>query len=388
MEKFNKYAVPAGLVVVIAMLAFVAFGGGGDGPVARSTYNVPVYVEQGGSKMVVESGGAIEVQSGGSIALTPGATLAVGGLDSDNLVVNAPTAIGTATPAALINSAGVSNLLEVQDGGSAVVQAFNGGGVKVAAATAQATAQPAFQVDSAGVSNILEVRDAATPVYQVHNGGNVTASGGQTINNWAVVAAPTAIATATPAMVVNSAGVSNILEVQDGGSAIAQFRNGGTLDLIGNTIEQDLGTENLGVLPSVCTKSITYTAAAGGTGTVCDIGANEVWYIHAVFANVTTNWDATGDDVLVEIGDASDTDGLLDLDDGELQTTDTEGTGAPAGWQGFMSTDTRGAYLANGHGFIYNPGSAETIDYIIDETSGESITAGALTVYVVYTRLQ
>ncbi len=161
-----------------------------------------------------------------------------------------------------------------------------------------------------------------------------------------------------------------------------------SLDLNNTFLDQDLGTENLGSLPTVCSLSITYTVAAGGTGTVCTIAASEIWFIHAVFAEVTTNWDATGDDVLVEIGDGSDTDGLLDLDDAELQAADVEGTGAPAGWQGFMSTDTRGAYLANGHGFIYNPGGTETIDYIIDETSGETITAGALTVYVVYTRLQ
>jgi hypothetical protein len=263
-------------------------------------------------------------------------------------------------------------------------------------------------IDNAGVSNPFEVRDNATPVFYINNGGGWAAtgagtqSGGQTINNWAIVAAPTDIATATPAAVIDSDGVSNILEVRDVATPVFAIRNGGTQDILNGEItlsaasfdlndtiiDQDAGTENLGQLPTVCSQSITYTAAAGGSGTVCTIGANEVWYIHAVFAEVTTNWDATGDDALVEIGDGSDSDGLLDLDDAELQAADTEGTGAPAGWQGFMSTDTRGAYLANGHGFIYNPGSEETIDYTIDETSGETLSAGALTVYVVYTRLQ
>lgn len=155
-----------------------------------------------------------------------------------------------------------------------------------------------------------------------------------------------------------------------------------------NGISVPSGLENIG-LPTVLSQTITYTAAAGGTGTIATVADGEIWYIHAVFAQVTTNWDATGDDALVEIGDGNDPDGLLDLDDAELQAADTEGTGAPAGWQGFMSTDTRGAYLANGHGFIYAPsGSAETIDYVIDETSGETLAAGQLTVYVVYTRLQ
>ena len=333
--------------------------------------------------------------------------------DAGAMVLSAPTAVGTATPALVVNNAGVSNIFEVRDASTPVWYVANGGSVvssgsqtlsggqtinnwlKVAAPTAIATATPGVVIDSLGVSNILEVRDAATPVFTVNNGGAWASTGagthssGQTINNWAVVAAPTAIATATPAAVIDSLGVSNILEVRDGGTAIAQFQNGGALDLIANPIVQDLGSENVGVLPSVCTVSITYTALAGGTGTVCTIGDGEIWHVEYVFANVTEDWDTTGDDALVEIGDGSDTDGLLDLDDAELQAADTEGTGAPAGWEGFMSTDTRGAYLANGHGFIYAPsGAAETIDYIIDETSGETFTAGALTVYVVYTRLQ
>lgn len=162
-----------------------------------------------------------------------------------------------------------------------------------------------------------------------------------------------------------------------------------TFDYNDTTIDQDLGTENIGSLPTIVSQTITYTAAAGGTGTVLTVTDGEIWLVHGVYANVTTNFDATGDDALVEIGDGNDADGLLDLDDGELQTTDTEGTGAPAGWQGFMSTDSRGAYLANGQGFIYAPsGADETIDYNIDETSGETLAAGELTLYVVYTRLQ
>jgi len=283
----------------------------------------------------------------------------------ENLVVSAPTAIGTATPAALINSAG-------------------------------------------GVSNLLEVRDSSTPVFTINDGGAWlttgagTHSSGQTVNDWMKVAVPTDIATATPGVVIDSAGVSNILEVRDVATPVFAIRDGGvheflngeltlsttTFDMNDTLIDQDLGVENLGQLPTVCSLTITYTVAAGGTGTVCSIGAGEIWYIHAVFAEVTTDFDASGDDALVEIGDGGDTDGLLDLDDAELQAADTEGTGAPAGWQGFMSTDTRGAYLANGHGFIYSPAGAETIDYIIDETSGETLTAGELTVYVIYTRLQ
>ncbi len=152
----------------------------------------------------------------------------------------------------------------------------------------------------------------------------------------------------------------------------------------GLNIAQD--TESVGSLPTIVSTAFTYTAAAGGTGTIATVGANEVWFIHAVYINVTTSFTATGDDALLTIGDGNDANGLLDLVDAELQVAATEGTGAPAGWQGFMGTGVRGAYLAEGLGFIYD--GTDTIDWLVDETSGETITSGAATVYVVYTRIQ
>jgi hypothetical protein len=159
-----------------------------------------------------------------------------------------------------------------------------------------------------------------------------------------------------------------------------------SLDLNNTFIDQDVDTENVGVLPSVVSTAFTYTAAAGGSGTIATIAAGEIWLVHEVYVNVTTDFDATGDDVLLTIGDGNDPNGLLDLVDAELQTAATEGTGAPAGWQGFMGTGVRGAYLAEGLGFVYS--GTETIDWLVDETSGETITAGAATVYVIYTRIQ
>jgi len=141
------------------------------------------------------------------------------------------------------------------------------------------------------------------------------------------------------------------------------------------------------IAPSVAIASATWVTSAGGTGTVATIGANEVWLIWGCYAHVTTNWDATaGDDASLEVGDGNDVDGLLDLDDAELQTTDTEGTGGEAGWQGFFSTDTRGAYLTSTP-FLYAPGSEETIDWTASAT-GDDLTAGAATIYLVYSRIQ
>lgn len=238
------------------------------------------------------------------------------------------------------------------------------------------------------------------------------------------VAAPTTYATGTPAVVFNNLGLGVPLEVQDAGTPVASFYDGGMWDLHGNQfdldadgdtsitvstddqidleiagsdevvltaasldlnntyIDQDIQTENL-MLPTVISTSIAYDA---GSGTVVTVADGEMWFVHAVFAQVTSNFNCTGDDCTLDVGDGTDTDGLLDLDDGELQAADTEGTGAPAGWQGFMSTDTRGAFLANGHGFIYAPdGAAETIDYAV---GGTSPAAGQAYVYVVYTRFK
>jgi len=149
-----------------------------------------------------------------------------------------------------------------------------------------------------------------------------------------------------------------------------------------------INTESV-MFPTVLSVPITYTAAAGGSGTVATIGDGEIWLIHAVIIDVTTSFDCTGDDATLDIGDGNDADGFLDLADGQLQAADTEGTGFPAGWQG-MTSAIVGAYLdANDNLFVYAPsGAAETIDWALDETEGETFDAGAATIYVVYTRIQ
>ena len=117
------------------------------------------------------------------------------------------------------------------------------------------------------------------------------------------------------------------------------------------------------------------------------MGATEVWYVERVVCHVTTNFDCTGDDCTIEIGlTGGDIDGFLDLDDGELQTTDAEISGLPTGWQGFGSTDTRGAFFAAGGGVIM---ANDTIDIKIEDNSDQSNpTAGAATCYVIYLRIQ
>jgi len=109
-----------------------------------------------------------------------------------------------------------------------------------------------------------------------------------------------------------------------------------------------------------------------------------VWLVHDVRVNVTNNFDATGDDVTLNIGRDEDVDGFCVLVDAELQAADTEGTGWDAGWQCQVAA-TRGVFIDGTGGYILN--GTETIDAVIDETSGETITAGGATVYIYYTRI-
>lgn len=144
-----------------------------------------------------------------------------------------------------------------------------------------------------------------------------------------------------------------------------------------------VGTEHIGI-PTVLSVPITYTAAAGGTGTVATVGAGEVWLVHEVWVKVTTNFDATGDDATLIVGDSNDTDGFLAVADAGLQAAYSAGTGWEAGYYGLKDGE-QGAYVADGSLFIYD--GAETIDWAVDETDGETLAAGAATIYVRYTRI-
>lgn len=165
-----------------------------------------------------------------------------------------------------------------------------------------------------------------------------------------------------------------------------------TLDdlTMGGTITQDINTfENVGNLPSIASANITFTSQVTDTSPFI-VSDGEVWIVHDVLVNITANYDCTGSDCVMTIGDANDPNGFIDLVDAEMQAADTEGTGFAAGWQG-MATGTRGVYLNEGttngaHRFVYAPdGADETIDVLI---GGTDPAAGAATVYIIYTRIQ
>jgi len=160
---------------------------------------------------------------------------------------------------------------------------------------------------------------------------------------------------------------------------------GGDLAVTGDSnygIDQTINSyENTGMLPTVISADVEYTT----TASLITIPDGEVWIIHDVLVNVTDNYDCTGDNCTFQLGDGGDPNGLVDLLDAEIQAADTEVTGGAAGWQGYLS-GTRGAYLADGGGFVYAPsGAAETIDFAM---GGTDPAGGAATVYVIYTRIK
>ena len=153
---------------------------------------------------------------------------------------------------------------------------------------------------------------------------------------------------------------------------------GVTGDVTGN-VTSAANTENIGI-PSFASAAITFES----DGALFTIADGEIWIIHNCLVNVTTNFDCTGDDCTLQIGDGGDANGLADMVDAEMQAASVAVTGATAGWHGYAA-GTRGAYMTSGGGFVYAPsGAAETIDITI---GGTSPAAGAGTVYLLYTRI-
>lgn len=142
--------------------------------------------------------------------------------------------------------------------------------------------------------------------------------------------------------------------------------------------------EHIGVVTHLTT-AFTYTAAAGGTVTLATIGAGEEWLVHNVYLEVTSNFNCTGDDCVMTIGDGNDADGFCVFADAELQAADTEGTGWSAGWQCQVAA-TRGVYQDGTGGFIYDEASTETIDAFMT-AAGNDFSGGAATAHIFYTRL-
>lgn len=355
------------------------------------------------------TGKIVEFLDGGTPVwslINGGEVVAPGGQTLNNLYVNAPTAIATTTPAALVNSLGVSNLFEVREATTPIALLKGWGAVTVTTTTTKHVLE---------IIDTSPVMTAGTNIYSAVNIdleiGNSTAG---TNNVYAVLfddisgdaqVTETAIGIAGIGWDVGfsaggnkidldadddtsiSASVDDTIAIEIGG-ATEQTLTAASFDLNDTYLDQDIGTENLGVLPSVVSTAFTYTAAAGGSGTIATIADGEIWIVHRVIISVTTSFTATGDDVTLDIGDGNDADGMLNLADADLKVGATDYTGAQAGWQGLDGATPTGVYLIGGPQVYAPSGADETIDWLLDETSGETITSGAATVYVHYTRIQ
>jgi hypothetical protein len=149
------------------------------------------------------------------------------------------------------------------------------------------------------------------------------------------------------------------------------------------------GVENV-MLPTVLTQAITYTAGAGTTGALATVADGEIWLVHSIFIQTTETFDDTaGDDETFVIGDEGDADGFLSAATTELDSTFAEATGFAAGFYG-IENGSQGAYTLDDGGpfVIVASGADHPITYTLASGAGDDITAGALTMYLIYTRIQ
>lgn len=219
----------------------------------------------------------------------------------NGMYINAPTAQATTTPALMVNGAGVGNPLEVRKAGTPILQVDGSGNVTssgawsgvcgsqyVQAATAIATATPALFVNSnSNKPNLFEARAASTPMFVVGNTGNISAVGNASVTGGitggaAGFTAPTAVGTATPAVIIDSSGVSNLLSVRKNATPVFQVGGDGTVT--GKTLRYATAGTQL-----IC-----------GTATVTDTATVATGLTTCLYPGATLGQAATGDAALVD----------------------------------------------------------------------------------------
>lgn len=127
-------------------------------------------------------------------------------------------------------------------------------GIRVQA-TALATATPALHINSSSVSNLVEVQDNATPVFQMYDGGG------------AALIAPTAIATGVPALTIRQNGVSVPFEVRNA-NATPVFQIGSDGSTSGGlTLDYASAGRNLYCATNTITGSAGYTSSTHALAT-------------------------------------------------------------------------------------------------------------------------
>lgn len=130
-------------------------------------------------------------------------------------------------------------------------------------------------------------------------------------------------------------------------------------------------------VPTYATAAFTYTSAAGGTLEPFTVPAGQVWWVHGVGAEVTEDFVAAGDDEGVLIGIDGQLSLFCEIPHARLLTTYT-GVGAE-GWACPHDDDARRPAVLE---------AAQTIVVTINEDTGTTLSAGAATVHLLYTRIQ
>jgi hypothetical protein len=123
-------------------------------------------------------------------------------------------------------------------------------------------------------------------------------SGGYTANNAGYVNAPTAVATATPAFMVNSAGVSNLFEVRDSATPVFQVRDGGAV-----------AAQSIYSLAPVLVKDADYAVLTTDTGAIIKNTAlvSATFTLPGAVAGLNyCVYNYAGTDVIIEFTDATD----------------------------------------------------------------------------------
>lgn len=162
------------------------------------------------------------------------------------------SSFGTATPALLIQNGGSGNSLEIRNSGatpvlsignSGALSGFGSNGLAVTVPTAVGTATPALLINSAGgVGELFSVRKNSTPQVVIDTNGLQTNSAGLSVAPNVVVAGPTALATATPVLYVNSASAHNLVVIAKAATPVFVVGNDGAI-VTGQVIKNTAGYE-------------------------------------------------------------------------------------------------------------------------------------------------
>lgn len=258
-------------------------------------------VERGGLLCSTEDGPCVESWNGSDIVVysDTGTTekFSVDGATGNVVLAGSLSVTGGITGTNVLTT-GNQTIAGVKTFSTAIAVNAVTGPLTITGPTAVATATPAAIVNNLGAANTsFEVRDSATPVFVVGQAGVWTASGvgtlaGYTSSASANVTAPTAVATATPAFMVDSSGAGNVLlEVRDSATPVFRVLNGGAVNSLAALLVKDADY-------SVTVADSGSTIKASGAITLTLPGAA------AGLQYCIVNF--TGDDQVIDFADATD----------------------------------------------------------------------------------